>query len=61
MTTIAQGTDIKPLRGAMIRKVTLGGTVTKGDPISQQTDDGYWDMADGSAVMFTVAVAVQGG
>ena len=61
MATIAQGTDIKPLKGAVIRRVTLGGTVTKGDPISQQTDDAKWDMADGSAAQLTVAVAVQGG
>ena len=61
MTEIAQGTDIKPLGSAVIRRVTLGETVVKGDPISQQTDDGKWDMADGDAAMLTVAVAVQGG
>ena len=61
MATITQGTDIKPLEGAVIRRVTLGGTVTKGDPITQQTDDGYWDMSDGSTAQLTVAVAVQGG
>ena len=61
MTEIAQGTDIKPLAGHIIRRVVLGGTVTKGDPISQQTDDGFWDMADGDAAMLNVAVAAQGG
>lgn len=60
MAAITQGTDIKPLRGAVIRKVTLGATVTKGDPITLQSD-GYWDMTDTSTAQLTARVAVQGG
>lgn len=60
MTAISQGTDIKPLPGAIIRKGTLGGTVTKGDPVTLQSD-GYWDMCDTSAAQLTVGVAIQGG
>lgn len=60
MAAITQGTDIKPLRGAVIRKVTLGTTVTKGDPITLQSD-GYWDPTDTDAAQLTVRVAVQGG
>lgn len=60
MTEITQGTDIKPLRGAVIRRVTLGEDVTKGDPITLQSG-GKWDMSDADAAQLTVAVAVQGG
>ena len=60
MTAITHGTDIKPLRGAVIRRVTLGESVTKGDPITLQSD-GKWDMSDADAAQLTVAVAVQGG
>jgi hypothetical protein len=60
MAAITQGTDIKPLAGAIIRRGTLGTTVTKGDPVTMQSD-GYWDPCDTSAAQLTVAVAVQGG
>jgi len=60
MAAITQGTDIKPLRGARIRKGTLGDTVTKGDPVTLQSD-GYWDMCDTSTAQLTVGVAVEGG
>ncbi len=60
MAAITQGTDIKPLPGAIIRKGTLGATVTKGDPVTLQSD-GFWDMCDTSAAQLTVGVAVQGG
>ena len=60
MTAITQGTDIKPLTGAIIRRGTLGTTVTKGDPVTLQSD-GYWDPTDTSAAQLTVGVAVQGG
>jgi hypothetical protein len=60
MTAITQGTDIKPLNGAIIRRGTLGTTVTKGDPVTMQSD-GFWDPSDASTVQLNVAVAVQGG
>lgn len=60
MAAITQGTDIKPLAGAIIRKGTLGTTVTKGDPVTMQSD-GYWDPTDTSAAQLNVAIAVQGG
>ena len=60
MAAITQGTDIKPLRGAIIRKGTLGATTTKGDPVTLQSD-GYWDPTDTSTAQLIVAVAVQGG
>ena len=60
MTAITQGTDIKPLRGAVVRRVTLGATVTKGDPVTLKSD-GKWDGSDAATAQLTVAVAVQGG
>ena len=60
MTTIAQGTDVKPLRGAVIRKGTLGGTVTKGDPVKLGSG-GTWAMIDADTAQLNVGVAVQGG
>ena len=53
--------NIKPLNGAIIRKVTLGATVSAGELITQQTDDTYWDPTDTSAAQLTVAVALQSG
>ena len=60
MAAITIGTDIKPLQGAVIRRGTLGNTVTKGHPVTLQSD-GYWDHTDTSAAQLTVAVAVEGG
>ena len=60
MAAITIGTDIKPLTGAIIRRGTLGATVTKGHPVTLQSD-GYWDHCDTSAAQLTVAVAVEGG
>lgn len=60
MAAITIGTDIKPLQGAIIRRGTLGATVTKGHPVTMQSD-GYWDHTDTSTVQLTVAVAIEGG
>lgn len=61
MSNITIGTDIKPLQGARIRRGTLGNTVTKGHPVTLQSD-GYWDHTDTTTnAQVTVAVAVQGG
>lgn len=50
----------KPLEGAIVRRVTLGDTVTAPAPITLQTD-GFWDPCDTSAAQVTVAVALQSG
>lgn len=60
MGVITQGTDIKPLRGAIIRRVTLGDTTTKGDPITLESD-GKWNPTQTTGTILTVAIAVQGG
>lgn len=60
MSAITIGTDIKPLQGAIIRRGTLGATVTKGHPVTLQSD-GYWDHCNTSTAQLTVAVAVEGG
>lgn len=60
MSAITIGTDIKPLAGAITRRGTLGATVTKGHPVTLQSD-GYWDHCNTGAAQVTVAVAVQGG
>ncbi len=60
MAAITIGTDIKPLAGAVTERVTLGDTVTKGHPITLQSD-GFWDHTITTAAELTVAVAVQGG
>jgi len=61
MSAITIGTDIKPLTGAITRRGTLGATVTKGHPVTLQSD-GYWDHTDTTTnAQVTVAVAVQGG
>lgn len=60
MSAITIGTDIKPLQGAVIRRGTLGATVTKGHPVTLQSD-GYWDHTDTDAAQLTAAVAVEGG
>jgi len=60
MAAITIGTDIKPLTGAIIRRGTLGATVTKGHPVTLQSD-GYWDHTQTTAAQIVVAVAVKGG
>lgn len=51
---------IKPLEGAIVRRVQLGATTEAGELITEQSD-GKWDPSNTSAVQFTVAVALQGG
>jgi len=60
MTAVTIGTDIKPLGGAIIRRGTLGATVTKGHPVTLQSD-GYWEHTDTDTAQITVAVAGEGG
>ena len=58
MAAITIGTDIKPLNGAIVRKGTSGAAVTKGHPVTLQSD-GYWDHTDASTAQLTVGIAVQ--
>jgi hypothetical protein len=51
---------IKPLNGAIVRRVQLGATTEAGEFITEQSD-GKWDPTNTGAVQFTLAVAVQGG
>lgn len=51
---------IKPLEGAIIRRVQLGATTAAGELITEQSD-GKWDPSNTAAVQFTVAVALQAG
>lgn len=52
--------NIKPLTGAIVRRVTLGATTEAGEAISLQSD-GKWDPAIATAVVSTAAVALQAG
>lgn len=52
--------NIKPLQGAIPRRVTLGATVAAGEAITLQSD-GKWDPTDASAAQLTVRIALQGG
>ena len=58
--TKAAAADVKPLEGAIVRRVTLGATTTAPSPITLQSD-GYWDPTDTGAAQLTVAVAMQSG
>ena len=60
LAVAASAKVVKPLRGSVVRRVTLGATVAAGAPITEQSD-GYWDESDSSAVQLTVRIAVQGG
>jgi hypothetical protein len=51
---------IKPLEGAIVRRVQLGATTEAGELITEQSD-GKWDPTNTGGVQFTVAVALQGG
>lgn len=58
--TKASAANVKPLEGAIVRKVQLGGTVTAPSPITLQSD-GKWDATDTSAAQLTAAIAIQSG
>ena len=62
MTAIskASAANVKPLEGAIVRKVQLGASVTAPSPITLQSD-GKWDGTDTSAAQLTVAIAMQSG
>ena len=56
----ASAANVKPLEGAIVRRVQLGATVTAPSPITLQSD-GKWDGTDTSAAQLTVAIAIQSG
>lgn len=58
--TKAAAADVKPLEGAIVRRVTLGATTTAPSPITLQSD-GKWDPTDTSAAQLTCAIALQSG
>jgi len=58
--TKASAVNVKPLEGAIVRRVTLGATTTAPTTVTLQSD-GYWDPTDMSAAQLTVAVVIQGG
>jgi hypothetical protein len=58
--TKASAANVKPLEGSILRRGTLGATVTAPSPVTLQSD-GYWDSTDTSAAQLIVAVALQSG
>ncbi len=58
--TKASAANTKPLEGAIVRRGTLGATITAPSPVTLQSD-GKWDATDTSAAQLTVAVAIQSG
>ncbi len=58
--TKAAAAAVKPLEGAIVRRIRLGATVTAPSPVTLQTD-GKWDGTDTSAAQLTVVVAIQSG
>lgn len=58
--TKAAAANVKPLEGAIVRRGTLGATVTAPSPVTLQSD-GKWDGTNTSAAQLTVAIAVQSG
>jgi len=53
--------DIQPLRGAIVRRGTVGATVAAGEVVELQSD-GYWYPADSSAaVIGLLGVALNAG
>ena len=62
MSAITQAAEanVKPLEGAILRRGTLGATVTAPGPVTMQSD-GKWDPTDTSAAQVTVAIPLQSG
>jgi hypothetical protein len=58
--TKASAANVKPLEGAITRRVTLGAATTAPSPVTLQSD-GKWDPTDTSAAQLTCAVAIQSG
>ena len=58
--TQAAAALVKPLAGSIVRRGTLGTTVTAPALVTLQSD-GFWDPTDTSAAQLTVAVSLQSG
>ena len=58
--TKASAANVKPLEGAIVRRIQLGATVTAPSPVTLQTD-GKWDGTDTGTAQLTVAIAIQSG
>lgn len=58
--TKADAALVKPLEGAIVRRGTLGATVTAPSPVTLQSD-GKWDGTDTSAAQLTIGIAIQSG
>lgn len=58
--TKAAAANVKPLEGAIVRRGTLGATVTAPAAVTLQSD-GKWDGTDTSTAQLTAALAVQSG
>jgi len=58
--TQASAALVKPLEGAIVRRVQLGATVTAPGPVTLQSD-GKWDPTDTSTAQLTVAIPLQSG
>lgn len=58
--TKASAANVKPLEGAIVRRVQLGATTTAPSPVTLQSD-GKWDPTDTDAAQITIAVAMQSG
>jgi len=56
----ASAANVKPLEGAIVRRGTLGATVTAPSPVTLQSD-GKWDGTITTGAQLTVGVAVQSG
>ncbi len=53
--------NIKPLKGSVVRRATLGATVSAGEIITEQSD-GFWDPSDATTnAQLTVRIAVEAG
>ena len=58
--TKASAANVKPLEGAIVRRIQLGATVTAPSPVTLQSD-GKWDGTDTGTAQLTVAIAIQSG
>ena len=58
--TKADAANVKPLEGAVLRRGTLGASVTAPSLVTLQSD-GKWDGCDCSTAQLTVGCAIQSG
>jgi hypothetical protein len=58
--TKADAANVKPLEGAVVRRGTLGASVTAPSPVTLQSD-GKWDPTDTNAAQLTIGIPLQSG